>query len=219
MKTAKIVKELLIGCMVVSPLIYYFYLWNTLPAEIPIHFDAHGNPNNYGSRSYMAITLLFLSLGTYLFLLFIPKIDPKKNFSIFSDTFVKLRFILSLFFSGICFMIISSVKEGELNPSYIYIIIAILIMVMGNYMSNIRPNYFVGIRTPWALECETNWKKTHHMTSRLWFVSGIVLVVLVLVMPQNYRFPIFLGVIALISILPFLYSFYTYRKFSKTTNN
>lgn len=219
MKTTKIFKELLIGSIVVAPLIYFFYLWNSWPAEIPIHFDAQGNPDNYGSKSTIALTLFFLSVGTYLFLMYIPKIDPKKNFSIFNNTFVKLRFILSLFFSAICFIIILSVKDKDLNITLFYIVFAILISLMGNYMSNIKPNYFLGIRTPWALESETNWKKTHFFTGRLWFFSGITLGVLLLVLPLNYRAYVFFGVITLVSIFPFLFSFYYYHKTSRTTKD
>ncbi len=60
MRKTKIFKELIIGGIVVAPLLYLFYIWNNLPTEIPIHFNAHGNPDNYGSRSYVALTLFFL---------------------------------------------------------------------------------------------------------------------------------------------------------------
>jgi uncharacterized membrane protein len=218
MKTTKIFKELLIGIIVAAPLLYFFYLWNSLPDEIPIHFDAQGNPNNYGSKSNIALTLLFLSVGTYLFLMYIPKIDPKKNFSIFSDTFVKLRFILSLFFSAICFIIIFSVKEKELNTTLFYIVFAVLISLMGNYMSNIRPNYFLGIRTPWALESERNWKKTHFFTGRLWFFSGILLATLILVLPVEIKIYVYIGVIILLALFPVVYSYVIYNKDGKSKN-
>ncbi len=207
----KIYKELLIGGIVVAPLLYFLYIWNTLPTEIPIHFDAQGNPNNFGSRSYVALTLFFLSIGTYLFLMYIPRIDPKKNFSIFSDTFIKLRFLLSLFFSLICFFIIHSVKNGELSTTYFYVTFAIMISLFGNYMSNIRPNYFIGIRTPWTLESESNWKKTHFITGRLWFITGIIMGILLVVLPSKYAVVTFIGSIVLIAIFPLAYSFLKFK--------
>lgn len=218
MKTMKIFKELLIGSIVVAPLLYFLYMWNSLPMEIPIHFDAQGNPNNYGSRSYIALTLFFLSVGTYLFLMYIPKIDPKKNFSIFSDTFIKLRFILTLFFSSVCFIIIHSVENGELNTTYFYILFAIMISLFGNYMSNIRPNYFLGIRTPWALESESNWKKTHFVTGRLWFFSGIVMVLLTFALSGNYFIYVYIGFIFLLALFPIIYSYYLFAKNGKPGN-
>ena len=212
MKTTKIVKELVIGSIVISPLLYLLYVWNSLPAEIPVHFDARGNPNNYGSKFSIALTLMFLSAGTYLFLMYIPKIDPRKNFSIFDNTFVKLRFILSSFLSAICFIIIISVQEKELNTSLLYILIAVLILLMGNYMSNIRPNYFLGIKTPWTLESEMNWKKTHFFAGRLWFFSGILLILMLLTLPVRIKIFVYIGIILLLAFSPVLYSYIIYRK-------
>ncbi len=216
MKTSKPFKELFIGCIAIAPLLYYFYLWNSLPETIPIHFDAYGNPNNYGSRSYMAVTLLFLTIGVYFFLRFLPKIDPKKNFNIFHNTFYKLRLVLTIFFTALGFIIIESVKNGETSTSLIFMIISLLISIIGNYMGNIRPNYFIGIRTPWTLENESIWKRTHHLTGRLWFISGIALGILMMVLPQLYIVPVFIFVIALIVIYPLAYSFSRYLKLSKS---
>lgn len=200
-----------IGFITIAPLLYYFYLWSSLPATIPIHFDAHGNPNNYGSISYMAITLFFLTIGIYFFLRFIPKIDPKDSFGIFQNTFYKLRLILALFFSIIGFIIIDSVKYGQTNSAFIFIIISFLISILGNYMGNIRPNYFIGIRTPWTLDNELIWKKTHYFTGRLWFVSGIVMGVLMTALPAGYIVVTFISSIVLLAIYPLVYSFVKYK--------
>jgi uncharacterized membrane protein len=217
MKTSKTIKELFIGCITVAPLVYYLYLWSSLPATIPIHFDAHGNPNNYGSRSYIAITLFFLTIGIYLLLRYIPKIDPKNNFSIFQNTFFKLRLILALFFSIIGFIIIDSVKYGKTNTSLIFIIISFLISILGNYMGNIRPNYFIGIRTPWTLDNELIWKRTHYLTGRLWFVSGIAMGVLMTALPAEYIVVTFISSIVLLAIYPLVYSFIKYQAIVKST--
>lgn len=212
MKRSKALKEWLIIAITVTPIVYYLFLWSSLPATIPIHFDAHGNPDNYGSRSYMAITLFFLTIGTYILIRYIPKIDPKKNFAIFHDTFLKLRMVLALFFSTIGFIIINSIKNGQSNTALLFIIIAFVISIMGNYMGNIRPNYFIGIRTPWTLDSDVVWKKTHHRTGRLWFVSGIVIGILMLVLPAEYIAATFITAIIVITLYPLIYSFYHYKK-------
>lgn len=221
MKTNKTIKELLIGSITVAPMVYYIYLWSSLPATIPIHFDAHGNANNYGSKGYIAITLFCLTIGVYLFLRYIPKIDPKKNFSIFQNTFIKLRFILAIFFTVISFIIIDSVKYGQTNTALIFIIISFLISILGNYTGNIRPNYFIGIRTPWTLNNELIWKRTHYLTGRLWFVSGIVMGVLITALPTDYIAVTFISSIVLLAIYPLIYSFIkhiTIEKSTKTKN-
>jgi len=215
MKTNKIFKELLLGFIVIAPLVYYMILRSSLPEVIPVHFDELGNPNNYGSKNYIALTIFFLTIGIYFFLRYIPKIDPKNNFSIFSKTFYKLRFILSLFFSILSFIIIFSVQQGRAFVSLIFIVIAFLISIFGNYLSNLRPNYFIGIRSPWTLENESIWKKTHYLTGKIWFFSGILLGLLMIVLPANFKLTVFISAIIILAVIPYIYSYSIYLKINK----
>ena len=212
MKANKVLKELFIACITMAPITYYLLIWHTLPTTIPIHFDAHGNADNHGSRLYIAVTLFILTVGIYFLLKYMPKIDPKKTFNLFEHTFHKLRLLLALFFSTIGFIIIDSVKSGHASTSLILIIISFLISILGNYMGTIRPNYFMGIRTPWTLENEEVWKKTHLLTGKLWFIVGIAMAILILLLPANVRLYVFIGGITVISIYPVLYSFVSYKK-------
>ena len=209
-------KELLIVLISIIPLAYLFMVWETLPLKIPIHFNLQGNPDNYGRKYALIVLISVLTIGTYLFMRYIPKIDPKRNFNIFKDTFYKLRLILALFFSVIGINIINSAQTGSTSSAFIFIIISILISIFGNYMSNIRPNYFIGIRTPWTLENETIWKQTHKLTGRLWFIAGIVMCICALLLPIEFMGPLFIGGILTITIIPIAYSYSHYR--SRKTN-
>lgn len=218
-QTSKTIKELFIVCITIAPLVYYIYLWSSLPTTIPIHFDAHGNPNNYGSRSSIAITLFLLTIGLSLFLRYLPKLDSKNKFGTFKNTFFKLRIILALFFSVIGFIIIVSVKYGKTNTSLIFILISFLISILGNYMGNIRPNNFIGIRTPWTLNNDLVWKKTHYLTGRLWFGSGIIMGILMATLPPEYIVVTFISCTALITIYPVVFSFIKYQEIVKSAKN
>lgn len=41
-------------------------------------------------------------------------------------------------------------------------------------MPKIKPNYFIGIRTPWALESEAVWNKTHRLGGKVFIAMGIL---------------------------------------------
>ena len=84
-----------------------------------------------------------------------------------------LRFALSLFMSAIAVFIIYSVQQSQSKPTFIFILIGLLFTILGNYFKTIKPNYFIGIRTPWTLENEDVWKKTHLLGGKLWFVGRI----------------------------------------------
>ncbi|MBU1012782.1 MAG: DUF1648 domain-containing protein, partial [Bacteroidetes bacterium] len=211
MKAQKPLKEIFIVLVTIAPLLYYFYLWSSLPETIPIHFDAIGNPNGYGSKNIITIVLLILTVGIYLFLKFIPRVYNKNSFTIDPKTFENLRFIMALFFSTLCFMIIFSVQQGKINSSLLYIIIAFLISILGNYMGNVRPNNLFKNKFKWTNKDEFVWKKTQNFIGKLWFVSGIALALIIIFLPKELEaYVLFIGMMIILVILPAGYSYIIY---------
>lgn len=211
MKPPKLLKETFIILLAIAPLLYYFYLWSSLPESIPIHFDAIGNPNGYGSKNIIGSVLLFLTVGIYLFFKYIPRVYNKNNFTIDPKTFENLRFIMALFFSTLCFMIIFSVQQGKINSSLLYIIIAFLISILGNYMGNVRPNNLFENKFKWSNKDEFVWKKTQNFIGKLWFFSGIVLAFIIIILPKEMEaYGLFIGMIIILVFLPIGYSYVIY---------
>jgi uncharacterized membrane protein len=125
-----------------------------------------------------------------------------------------LRLILGLFMSALAIYILYSVQQKTSNPVLIFPLIGLLFAFLGNYFKTIKPNYFIGIRTPWTLENEDVWKKTHLLGGKLWFVGGL-LMAMTFVLPNKIQFYTFMGITAVISIVPIVYS---YLEFKKTKN-
>jgi uncharacterized membrane protein len=82
-------------------------------------------------------------------------------------------------------------------------------------MNNVKPNYFFGIRTPWALENEEVWRKTHRLAARLWLPGGLLLVVLSLILHGEVMFAGFIAIVLVLGIVPVAYSYFYYRKLSQ----
>ena len=94
--------------------------------------------------------------------------------------------------------------------------VGILIAITGNYMNSIKPNYFIGIRTPWTLEDSEVWKKTHRFASKLWIVGGVLMTVSAFI-PFLKGSPFFiLGAVLILAGIPFIYS---YQLFNKLKNS
>ena len=91
--------------------------------------------------------------------------------------------------------------------------IGLLFIMMGNYFQTVRPNYFVGIRTPWTLENEQVWKKTHRLGGRIWVAGGISIVLLGLLINSVTAMLIcFFGLILIMVLVPVVYSYMEFRK-------
>jgi len=87
---------------------------------------------------------------------------------------------------------------------------------LGNYLQSVKPNYFIGIRTPWTLENEETWKKVHRLGGKLWLVGGLITIFIAFIAKNNSLLAITFGTVtAIISIVPILYSYIEFRKIHK----
>jgi uncharacterized membrane protein len=213
----KLKKELPIITIVLLPFIYLAYLWNDLPNKVPMHWNMKGEIDRYGDKSELIIIPFLLPLLIYVIFLVIPKIDPKNKLNKMGNKLQTVKFLLTTFMSILALFIIYTAKHQTLtNQNYIVLLIGILFIILGNYFKTIQPNYFIGIRTPWTLENETVWKKTHKLGGKMWFVGGIIVVLSSLVLDKQLNFTLFLIITAIISIIPITYSYVVFKSEKKT---
>ena len=210
-------KELPIIAMVLLPFVYLGYIWNSLPEQVPMHWNLKGEIDDWGSK-YSLIGLVFLlPVLTYVLMLVVPKIDPKKRMESMGGKYDQFKFILVAFMSVVALVVIHISKNQKLsNPNMIVILVGTLFAFMGNYFKVIKQNYFIGIKTPWTLESEDVWKLTHLLAGKMWVIGGIVIVICSLVVPENINFYIFISITAVISIVPIVYSYLIYKKLKNT---
>ena len=212
----KFKKEIPFLAIALIPFVYLIYIWNRLPEKVPMHWNGAGEIDRYGDKKELLVTLFMLVGITYFVFLIIPSIDPKQKLQNMGNKLNNLRMILTLFMSGLAVFILYSVQQKTSNPAFVFSIIGLLFAFLGNYFKTIKPNYFIGIKTPWTLENEEVWKKTHLMGGKLWFVGGL-LMALTFVLPNKIQFYTFMGIVAVITIVPIVYSYLEFKK-TKTDN-
>ncbi len=208
MKKQTIFRELLLLLLAILPVAYLLINWKLLPDQMPIHFELNGQPNDYGSKSIF----IYLPLGTYLLMLVLPFIDPRKsNYEVFSDTYLKLRIILGLFIGVLDSIIIYNQLHGiEKLGLFVPISVFLLFTLLGNYLGTVRPNYFVGIKVPWTLNSDEVWIKTHKFAGKLWFWGGISGVASLLVIKDPFF--VLIPIILILVVVPIVYSYIIYQK-------
>jgi uncharacterized membrane protein len=150
----------------------------------------------------------------------IHKIDPKKTAAKSKDVIQKITIGVVVFTTAINFMIIHSSMENRISFTRIILpLMGLFFAYMGNLMYSVKQNYFVGFRTPWALENEDNWRKTHQLAGKLWFAGGIVIAVASLVLQLRTALPFMFLVVFIITIVPAFYSYRHFREHKYTNNN
>ncbi len=211
------VLEILIWATVASPLLYLAASWGQLPEIVPTHFNAAGEPDGFSSKSSLAGILVFLLLPTTLLVAFVPKLDPKRNFDQFPGSFQRLRLVLALSLAAIGMIIVYSAMHAGFNPvRVLMVVLGGLFAGLGNYLGTVKPNYFVGIRTPWTLESETVWRKTHRLGARWFFAMGLIIIVGGLAVPVKMAFWLLLVVPLVVCVGIVYYSWRAFQQEQKT---
>lgn len=187
-----------------------------LPAELPTHWGFNGEVNGYSTKLNAMLTQIGIMVLLYVSVAFLPKIDPRKqNYKYFSGSYQTIyNSLLVLFFSLNIFVILFGLGYNIPMSSLGSVFIGVIFIVLGNVMQRVRSNFFLGLRTPWALSNEEVWRKTHRFGGKLFFGGGILLLLSTFVSGEFKQYLI-IGIIAVIVIAPYVYSYLVYKKLSK----
>lgn len=208
-------KNILLAVAILSiPFIYLAFTWHSMPEQVALHFGADGKPDRYGPKEELFTALgIITAVGLLCFVLiqWLPSIDPKKNLETSPKTLFKFALSLLVFMAILNTYIIYSAThptEGRL----VFVLLGGLFTVLGNLMNSIKPNYFIGMRLPWTLENEANWRATHQLASRLWFAGGILMSITSLILPMQWVVGVFIGMVIILSLIPAVFSYRYYKQ-------
>ena len=206
-------KDLPIIAIVLLPFVYLAYIWNDLPEKVPMHWNINGDVDRFGSKYELLLIPILLPLLVYIIFLIVPKIDRKNKLKEMGGKYQSLKTLLTIFMSALALFIMYMAKNDSTNnPNYIVLIMGLLFVFLGNYFKTIKPNYFIGIKTPWTLENETVWKETHILAGKMWFVGGLVIVFCSLILAKEINFTLFAIITVIITVVPVVYSYLLFRK-------
>lgn len=204
----------------VLPAVYLLRIYPSLQQTVPLHYGVDGQPDRYGDRSeFLLATLVIMGVAAIMYLLmkFLPSIDPKRTAKYSSGTFKQLALVLLVFLTIINMAIMYAVThEGFQMNKMILPLVGLLLAYIGNIMHSLKPNYFVGIRTPWTLEDEDTWRKTHQLGGKLWLAGGIAVAVLSLLLPIDIAPYVFMVVVVIMALIPIVYSYIYFKKHHTT---
>jgi uncharacterized membrane protein len=207
----------IVWVIIVIPAVYLAIVWNNLPETVTMHFDLKGNPDRFGSKNELATMSIILTVANavvYLILTNIYRIDPKRYAVENKGRLYRIGFAVCVFISAVLCLIIYSSSHGNIKFSTRLMLagIGLLFAFIGNYMHNLKPNYFAGFRLPWTLENEDNWRKTHLLGGKLWFVAGIVIAVICVILPPAASMVAFFTIMIIVVLIPAIYSYRLYKK-------
>lgn len=191
------------------PVVIGLILWNKLPAEIATHWGVSGEADGFSSKAFTVFGFpLILLAFHWLCVIVTTKFDKKSN-DISPKMISLVLWIIpatSIVMSTISYLV---ALGKEIRVAFaVTVFMGIMFIVIGNYLPKCRQSYTLGIKLPWTLKSEDNWNKTHRMAGVLWVIGGIV--ILATAIFESYI--VFFSVVALMMIVPTVYSYIYYKK-------
>ncbi len=203
----KINKKLVLftSILILLPSLVGCVFWYQLPEKMPTHFNLLGQADGYNHKVFAIFGLPALMLLMHWLLLFLMIKDPKSS-NISSKIQVLIYWIIP-FVS--CLSMISiygeSLGYSMMSGILAQIFMGVLMILIGNYLPKTHRNYIIGIRLPWTLESDKNWRKTHRLAGKIWVLGGLLLFLNSFI--QIYVYWVFFLTLFFVVIIPSVYSY------------
>ena len=193
------------------PMLYGILIWDKLPDSFTTHWGADGVADGFSGKAFAVFGIPAIFLLTNLLCVFATYFDKgnrNRNQKAMGIIFWIMP-ILSVLISGVIY---NTALTDEVDFFWLFpVLFGVLFTVLGNYMPKIAKNRTLGIKISWTLSNEENWNKTHRLAGRLWVAGGIVIVATSF-LPMKWSVGIFLAIMFVMIIVPFVYSYSIYRK-------
>lgn len=192
------------------PFVISILFYSRLPEQVATHWGSDNVVNGYSSRNMAAFGIpAFMFLMTVLVNGFY-RIDPKRENISRSRELKQITrwFVVLLAVLVQAIIILSGIGMSINVGSFVSVPIAILFVVMGNYMPKCRQNYTMGIKLPWTLADEENWNRTHRLAGYVWTAGGLLMILMGLLQLDKLYF----AIIVVMVLIPSVYSYMIYRK-------
>lgn len=192
-----------------------FSLWAApqLPERVAIHWGVSGEPDGWSSKSTLLFMMPLVAVGMALLMLVLPKIDPRKaSWAQHGSTYWVLVNLLLAFLALMHVVTIGYNLGWPIEISTVVVAgVGLLFAAIGNMMTRMRPNWFMGIRTPWTLSDDAIWRKTHRVGGYLFTAAGLVMVFAALLKLPGLIFVV-IAAVTVAAIVPIAYSYILWRR-------
>lgn len=193
-------------------------LHDRMPDQVPVHWGLDGQPDRWVSKNDIGEVYYFLPLIGFgviaLGLFVLPWLSPK-NFAVegFRRTYDYVFAIIAVmlaYMQGI--MLTAAIQGGHLPDRALIAGIFVFLALIGNVLGKVRPNFWIGVRTPWTLADPQVWDRTHRLAA--YSLTGVGIVGAIAAMLGVSPIACFVAVMVA-ALWPVLYSLILYKRLER----
>ena len=146
------------------------------PTELmPIHYDASGQVDDWGTREMLGggligLALLTLLLGGGMSAAARRAEDPARARAL---RYAQLVVVLTIPLVSLLIAAASLSGTTDIGGAVPMALISLVLLLTGAFLGRVGPNPFVGLRTPWTYKSRLAWDRSNRLAGRLFFVIGL----------------------------------------------
>lgn len=201
--------------LVIAALVIALSIWAYpgLPPTVATHWNFRGEPDGFSGRLMAVLIGPLVVLFLTLFFNVLPRFDPRReNYAKFLSTYWLFANGLIAFMLIAHALIIASGLGYSVNIDRIMpVSIGVLLIFLGNFLTRIEPNWFIGIRTPWTLSSDTVWRKTHRTGGFVMVIAGLA-VAATAFLPHSMLLPLVIAALVFAVATPLVQSYILWKR-------
>lgn len=167
---------------VVSLLILTVAAWIAVygpETPIPVHFDAAGQADRYGSRYELAAVLAGLALLNLLVAWMTGRQAESVADPVRRKGLQRGQWLSVIILGAVCAFIAwaslgPAAASGASPPGVAMAFLGFIFLITGAVLGRVSPNPFIGVKTPWAYKSRLAWDRSNRLAGRLLFGLGAI---------------------------------------------
>ncbi len=206
-------RALLVGfILVLATVAVSVWAYPSMPSQVPTHWDLAGHVNRYSSKLVAVSIVPEIAGFVWLLMLVLPAISPRGfRLDDFAGPFYTSTLAIIAVILAIHIGLVRAQVTGSTPSRALFLVpIGMLFIVIGSLMGRFKRNFWIGVRTPWTLASDEVWQRTNRLGGTLFVIGGVVLAATNLL--RNGVAGALIGIVAVIAIVPVVYSYVLYRR-------
>ena len=202
------------------PLIGTLVALRFFPDTVPVHYDFSGNVDRWGSKYEALIFPILIIVMILVWTIAIFKYKNKasnaedEQTSASARTNAKVLGIIGIAMTVIftvmhAFLLYGSYKGAVSGTTrqidgvskIVFILLGLVLIVLGNFMTKTRNNRFVGFRIKWSKYNDNTWRKTNRFGAFATIIAGLLIIISAILLPSILAMTIIAISVIVISVI------------------
>jgi len=192
---------------------------SALPASVPLRFNAHGVPTSYGSPYPPLALMPIVAVALSAIFAALARSEPRRadlagSMLAYGTRWIGALALVASVHVWIVYTLVTSIRgTPPVDPTrLVFALVGAFVAIAGSQLAKVRPNFMIGIRTPWTLSSDQVWERTHRLGRWPATLSGLVILIAAIAAPSpSILLPLTLTVVIVVGAGLVLLSYVLWR--------